>query len=176
MWLKNVSMRRFRREPNGNPTVLCFRAIPAFFCCVLRYLFTLFWCHGIGAGAAPFAAQFDCGLIFGGIGGVIRGAVFDLTGENIADQLAELDGIPGTGKALCCHRDSMPLVRARRYTASDFKLYHYRPDAAVSCVSRRRALQIDLKASVVIEETCVIRTRHCLRQRYPLASPVTFTR
>jgi hypothetical protein len=30
-------------------------------------------------------------LIFVGIGGVIRGAVIDLTGENIADWLAKLD-------------------------------------------------------------------------------------
>jgi hypothetical protein len=34
------------------------------------------------------AFQFNGGLIFVGVGGVIRGAVFDLTGEDIADQLA----------------------------------------------------------------------------------------
>jgi hypothetical protein len=32
------------------------------------------------------------------------GAVFDLAGEDIAYQLAELDGIAGAAKALCCHR------------------------------------------------------------------------
>ena len=52
----------------------------------------------------------DGGLILGGITGR---AVFDLAGENVADQLAELDRIAGALKALCCHRGSMPLVRAR---------------------------------------------------------------
>jgi hypothetical protein len=72
------------------------------------------------------AAQFDGGLIFVGVGGVIRGAVFDLTGKDIADQLAKLDGIAGTREALCCHPDSMPSVSTGRYRSRQFKLYHYR--------------------------------------------------
>jgi hypothetical protein len=40
-----------------------------------------------------------CG-VFVGVGGGIWRAVFDLAGEYVAYQLAELDGIAGAGKAL----------------------------------------------------------------------------
>ena len=43
-----------------------------------------------------------------------RQRILDLAGEDIADQLAELDGIAGTLKALGYHRASMPLVSLAR--------------------------------------------------------------
>ena len=52
------------------------------------------------------------------IGGGDNGAIFDLTGENVADQLAELYGIAGAFKALGCHRGSMPSVSAVRERAT----------------------------------------------------------
>lgn len=67
---------------------------------------------------AALAAQCDGGLILGGVFGAIRRVVFDLAGKNIADQLAELDGIAGALKALCCHPGSMPfIVGAGRHRA-----------------------------------------------------------
>jgi hypothetical protein len=86
----------------------------------------LLWRHGCRTSGtafqATFTAQGNSGLVFGGI---FVGAVLDPTGEDIAYQLAELYGIARARESLVCHPDSMPLVRARRYTALDFKLYHY---------------------------------------------------
>jgi hypothetical protein len=81
-------------------------------------LFTLGRCERIGPGAtaleATLAAKRDSGLIFGGVFGAGRRLIFNLAGQNIADQLAELYGIAGAGKALCCHRGSMPSGSAGR--------------------------------------------------------------
>jgi len=44
-------------------------------------------CAWFAALKTTLAAQFDCGLIFIGIGGVIRCAIFDLAGQNVTDQL-----------------------------------------------------------------------------------------
>ena len=96
----------------GEFAVECWLFAPARLGSFAGYFSALFRCHfggtRLAAFQAAFAAQGDGGLIFGGIFGVIWRAVFDLVGEDIPDQLTELDRIAGALKALGCHRGSMP--------------------------------------------------------------------
>lgn len=99
------------------PLFFSFGSVPSPPSGVLRDFFAFGRREGVGAGPtalqATLAAQLDSGSILGGVFGAIRCSVFDLAGQNIADQLGELNGIARALKALCCHRGSMPSVRAR---------------------------------------------------------------
>ena len=72
-----------------------------------RNFLAFFGRERIGAGAATLqaalAAKSDGGRVFVRIVGAIRRAVFDLAGENVADQLSELDGIVRAFEAGGCH-------------------------------------------------------------------------
>jgi hypothetical protein len=70
-----------------------------------------------------FAAQCDGGFILAGIFGALWRAGFDLAGENIADQVAELYGIVGCALLLSWQ---YAIGQRRMRAGLSFKLYHYR--------------------------------------------------
>lgn len=51
----------------------------------------------------PGNSKSDGGGVFVGVCGNIRRTIFDLAGENVAYQLAELNRVAGAGKAFVCH-------------------------------------------------------------------------
>src|ERR1700722_15912090 len=85
---------------------------PAFFCGVLSDLLTLGWRQRISSGStalqSALAAKRHGGRVFVRVGRGRDSAILDLAGEDIADQLSELDGIARAGKAFDCHAPIMP--------------------------------------------------------------------
>lgn len=77
---------------------------PSRFCGFLGKSTALCRCEGIGASAtalqAALATKGDGGGVFGRIDGSGGRTVLDLAGENVAYQLAKLDGIAGAAQAI----------------------------------------------------------------------------
>jgi hypothetical protein len=73
----------------------------------MRNLFALGRGQGFRASTPTFqaslAAKRDGGRVFIWIYGDCGRLILDLAGEDIAYQLTELDGVAGSGNALCCH-------------------------------------------------------------------------
>jgi hypothetical protein len=93
-------------------------ATPTLISGILGDFLALFGTKRIGAGPAALqaalAAQRDGRLIFARIFWGYRRFVFDLASQNIAYQLAELDGVAGARKAIFCH-DGIMAWKAKRF-------------------------------------------------------------
>jgi hypothetical protein len=80
---------------------------PSFLSGLARNFRAFFGRKRIGAGASALestlAAKLDGGGVFVRIDSAVWRLIFDLARENVADQLAELDGIAGACKAFGCH-------------------------------------------------------------------------